>query len=199
MKKTMMLVLLALPAFGQVTSTDTEGKGGMDVFSSFSYYPAPDYNTAATDALLLFGLTGRLDIMAGPALSFGGQKRQWAVEAGLQYKLLERGSWKILTLDLATLPFNNRTAGDPTLFASVTVNKEISIRKKKFTVYGGYGPTIALGGKTSKLFSYKDSIHNFPLGIMVPVGEKLQWFAEYGIKRPDYFSVGLSYNIKKSR
>jgi hypothetical protein len=193
-----VFLLFTLTIFGQVTSTDTEGKGGIDLFTSWSYYPA-NINTSTSDTLLLVGLTKRLDFMLGEALNLGGHESQLAVETGLQYKILERGSWNVLTLDLATLPFNDRKSGDGTLFASLTVNKEVSLYKNKFTIYGGYGPTISLGARADKIFSYKNSLYNFPVGVMVPVGQRLQLFAEYGIKRPDYFSLGVSYNIKKSR
>jgi hypothetical protein len=202
MKLEFLCVFFALPLVCQVTSVDTEGKGGVDVFTSCSKYPG-DQTVYSCDALLMVGLTDRLDIMAGPALSVGivpgvFRAKQWAVEVGVQYKLLEtKSGWRLTTLDLATLALSDRQDGTHTLFLSLTVSKDVSIHGLKFAPYGGYAPKFSMGANIEdKLLSYKDGIHNFPVGVMIP-WRRLETYIEYGIRQPDYFSVGLSYNLRK--
>jgi hypothetical protein len=189
------------PSSAQVTSTDTEGKGGVDIFLSETYFPTQDAAVHYMDALVLVGITRRLDLLTGPAVNLGflksgGIERQWTIEYGFQYKLLERGSWRLLTENAASSPWTNRRTGSHTLFASLSVSKDF--HDHKIAVYGGYGPTFTVGNRDDLLFSSKNSAHNFPVGVMIQASEKLQIFLEFGLRNPVYYSSGLSYNIRPS-
>jgi hypothetical protein len=183
-----------------VTSTDTEGKGGIDIFVSESYYPGQDVDVHSIDAIVLLGITKRFDLFVGPAVNLGflkpGTARQWAVEYGFQYKAIEGKTWRLLTSGAASSPWTNRQAGSHTIFASVSINKDLCLWKRKFVAYGGYGPTFTVGNREDLLFSSKNSANNFPVGVMIPVGEKWEFFLEFGFRAPNYYSAGASYNIK---
>ena len=188
-------------ASAQVTSTDTEGKGGVDIFLSETYFPAQDAAVHYMDALVLVGITKRLDVLTGPAVNLGfpkssGIERQWTIEYGFQYKLLDRGNWRLLTENAASSPWTNRRTGSHTLFASLSVSRDF--RNHKFVVYGGYGPTFTVGNRGDLLFSSKNSAQNFPVGVMIQASEKLQLFLEFGLRNPVYYSSGLSYNVRPS-
>lgn len=150
------------------------------------------------DALVILGITKRLDLFTGPAVNLGfrqsGIERQWLVEYGFQYKLFERGNWRLLTADGASSPWTNRRTGSHTLFASLSVSKDF--RNHKFAVYGGFAPTFTVGNRDDLLFSSKNGSHNVPLGVMIQAGAKLQIFLEIGLRSPIYYSSGLSYNIR---
>ena len=144
------------------------------------------------------GITKRLDLFTGPAVNLGfvksGIERQWAIEYGFQYKLFDRGNWRLLTADGGSSPWTNRRAGSHTVFASLSLSKDF--RNHKFAVYGGYAPAFTVGNRDDLLFSSKNGAHNFPLGLMIQAGTKLQLFLEFGLRSPIYYSSGLSYNVR---
>lgn len=200
---TLCLTAGLVPAVGQITSTDTEGKGGVDVFVSETYFPEHGTDIHSLDALSILGLTSRLDVFAGPAVSLAflkqGTQRQWAVEYGFQYKLHDGGSWRLLTANAASSPWTNRQAGSHTVFASVSISKDFSLWKHTLAIYGGYGPTFNIGNHKDLLFSSKDSAHNFPVGVMIPAGKRWEFYLELGLRSPVYYSSGVSYNIREGQ
>ena len=187
-------------AQAQVTSTDTEGKGGVDVFVSETYFPVRDAGVHSLDALVLVGITKRLDLLAGPAVNLGFEKAgtevQWLAEYGFQYKLHDGRHWRLLTENAASSPWTNRRAGSHTVFASVSISRDFRLSKHKVVAYAGYGPTFTVGNHSDLLFSSKNSAHNFPLGVMIPAGGKWEFFLEYGLRRPNYYSSGVSCNVR---
>jgi hypothetical protein len=152
-----------------------------------------------TDVLLIVGLTEKLDFLAGPvfnkSISNFHTEKLWGVEIGLQYKLLERKKFRLMAYQLTSIPLSNRENGSPFTFLSVTLNREFALGRK-FTPYAGYALTHPLGKRLERIFSYSSRVHNFPTGVMIPVGS-LEVYFEYGIGKSRYFSVGVSHGIRR--
>ena len=171
----LLFALCLASALGQVASTETEGKGGVDIFVSESYYPAADVDVRAHDALVIVGVAKQWDVMIGGGINIGvgdfTKQKQGILEAGVQGELAKFKGFKLMTLDVVTLPFTNRQSGTCSIFTSVTLNREVKLGKVRLTPLTGWAPTWPCPGAAAKdkTFSLKDKVTNFPFGVMMPL------------------------------
>lgn len=175
---------------------DTSGKGKVSVFASANSLVVKGFTTGGYNfSYATYGLTNRLDLYAGAnATTFVG-RTQLSIAGGGNIRLISRGPISLSSFSILSTPLHRRTESCGLSFFEATIVSRKFTGKEHIVPYIGYSVTVPLGQKKDKLFTPPSTVHNIPLGAMVPLG-KILLFMEFNYGRTTKaVGVGVSYGF----
>jgi hypothetical protein len=173
---------------------ETSGKGKYGVFVASNALVVKDFTTLPYSfADIYYGVTNRVDLYAGMSSATVFGQTQNNVFGGANVNVLKTKYVSVSNYTLVSTPINkHKDATGATVFTAAILSKTLG-KTSRIIPYTGYSATIPVGNAQDKLFTAPTTIHNFPMGVMIPKG-KLSYFVEYNFGAAvKTVSVGVSF------
>jgi hypothetical protein len=194
-KLIMLAVISVLATAGQTMNiANTVGAGKKGVFGSSNTLVMKNFTTTPfTFGSVYYGANDRVDIYAGASTTTVLGQTQNAVFGGANVTVFKSRFVSGSSYTLVSTPLNKRGDASPaTVFTAAIVSKTIS-ETSKVIPYTGYSATIPIGNAEGKLFTAPSTVHNIPVGLMIPKG-KMSYFVEYNYGRTvQTVGIGVSF------
>jgi len=173
---------------------NTVGAGKQGGFASSNILVVKDFTTLPYSfGSFYYGLSDRVDLYAGASTTTVLGQTQNAVFGGANVNVLKTRYVRGSSYTLVSTPLNKRDmATGATVFTAAILSKTIT-ETSKFVPYVGYSTTIPIGNAQDKLFTASSTVHNIPVGLMIPKG-KMAYFVEYNYG-PAVQSVGIGVSF----